>query len=131
MSIGWQFQLRFGLAGNSKLLGTCCFDVHNGVRRFFFFPLRLHPVIGEYTFYSPSLSSRADLGRTNQQEVERSAVEKRFAYALLEKLLVYLDNAGQRLQPVKPSQGFTRRNSFKQSSQDVKFFSKVSITHYL
>lgn len=58
-------------------------------------------------------------------EGERSSVEKRFAYNLLEKLLQYLEQANFRMKSVKPSQELTRRNSFKKEGQDVKFFEKV------
>lgn len=46
-------------------------------------------------------------------EGERSSVEKRFAFNLLEKLLQYLDQASFRMKSVKPSEEVTRRNSFK------------------
>ncbi|KAE9549703.1 hypothetical protein FO519_007091 [Halicephalobus sp. NKZ332] len=58
-------------------------------------------------------------------ESERSSVEKRFAYNLLEKLLQYLEQASFRMRSIKPSQELTRRNSFKREGQDVKFFEKV------
>lgn len=58
-------------------------------------------------------------------EGERSSVEKRFAYNLLEKLLQYLEQASFRMKSVKPSQELSRRNSFKKEGQDVKFFEKV------
>ena len=61
----------------------------------------------------------------NKAENERSSVEKRFAFNLLEKLLQYLDQASFRMKSVKPSEEVTRRNSFKKEGQDVKFFEKV------
>uniref|UniRef100_A0AC34QR18 Ryanodine receptor n=1 Tax=Panagrolaimus sp. JU765 TaxID=591449 RepID=A0AC34QR18_9BILA len=60
-----------------------------------------------------------------KSEGERSSVEKRFAYNLLEKLLQYLEQASFRMRSIKPSQELTRRNSFKREGQDVKFFEKV------
>ena len=54
-----------------------------------------------------------------------SASECRFASSLLEKLLHYLDIASMSLKLLKPSANHSRRQSFKQSSRDVKFFSKV------
>ena len=51
--------------------------------------------------------------------------EYRFASSLLEKLLHYLDIASMSLKLLKPSANHSRRMSFKQSSRDVKFFSKV------
>lgn len=53
------------------------------------------------------------------------AVERRFAYSLLEKLLQYLDSAAINMKLLKPSANFSRRSSFKTSTKDVKFFSKV------
>ncbi|XP_050722291.1 ryanodine receptor-like isoform X2 [Eriocheir sinensis] len=53
------------------------------------------------------------------------AVERRFAYSLLEKLLQYLDSAAINMKLLKPSSNFSRRSSFKTSTKDVKFFSKV------
>uniref|UniRef100_A0A915B3X3 Ryanodine receptor n=2 Tax=Parascaris TaxID=6254 RepID=A0A915B3X3_PARUN len=58
-------------------------------------------------------------------EGERSTVEKRFAYNLLEKLIQYLEQASVKMKTVKPSQELSRRNSFKKEGQDVKFFEKV------
>lgn len=70
---------------------------------------------------------REQPGGTQAQELERSSVEKRFAYNLLEKLIMYLEQAAGNMKPIKPSQGFTRRRSFKKASKDVKFFGKVSL----
>ncbi len=56
---------------------------------------------------------------------ERSSVEKRFAYNLLEKLINYLEHAALRMKAVKPSQELTRKNSFRASTKNVKFFEKV------
>lgn len=65
---------------------------------------------------------------------ERASVagagEKRFALSLLEKLLQYLDIAAISMKVLKPSANFSRRSSFKQSSRDVKFFSKVNYREY-
>ncbi|KAK0411652.1 hypothetical protein QR680_005766 [Steinernema hermaphroditum] len=60
-----------------------------------------------------------------QKEGERSSVEKRFAFNLLEKLIQYLEQASVKMKSVKPSQELTRRNSFKKQGRDVKFFEKV------
>ncbi|CAB3399073.1 unnamed protein product [Caenorhabditis bovis] len=60
-----------------------------------------------------------------KNEGERSSVEKRFAYNLLEKLIQYLEQASLKMKSVKPSQELTRRNSFRREGQDVKFFEKV------
>lgn len=51
--------------------------------------------------------------------------EVRFAYNLLEKLLEYVDKAAINMQSIKESARFSRKNSFKTSGQDVKFFTKV------
>lgn len=61
-----------------------------------------------------------------KSEGERSSVEKRFAYNLLEKLIQYLEQASVKMKPIKPSHELTRRNSFRKEGQDVKFFEKVS-----
>ena len=53
------------------------------------------------------------------------AVERRFAYSLLGKLLQYLDCAAINMKLLKPSQTASRRSSFRTSTKDVKFFSKV------
>ncbi|XGW02944.1 hypothetical protein V3C99_014731 [Haemonchus contortus] len=60
-----------------------------------------------------------------KNEGERSSVEKRFAYNLLEKLIQYLEQASLKMKSVKPSQELTRRNTFRKEGQDVKFFEKV------
>ncbi|EPB70936.1 hypothetical protein ANCCEY_09971 [Ancylostoma ceylanicum] len=65
-----------------------------------------------------------NLERT-KSESERSSVEKRFAYNLLEKLIQYLEQASLKMKSVKPSQELTRRNTFRKEGQDVKFFEKV------
>ncbi|XP_034937910.1 ryanodine receptor isoform X2 [Chelonus insularis] len=54
-----------------------------------------------------------------------ASVELRFAYSLLEKLIAYLDKATINMKLLKPSDTFSRRNSFKTSTRDIKFFSKV------
>lgn len=67
--------------------------------------------------------------RGGQQETEQStagpSIELRFAYSLLEKLIQYLDKATINMKLLKPSQTFSRRNSYVRSSRDIKFFSKV------
>lgn len=50
---------------------------------------------------------------------------KRFAYSLLEKLLEYLDKAGRSMTSVQPSAQFSRRNSFSNHTEEIKFFAKV------
>ncbi|ERL88665.1 hypothetical protein D910_06049 [Dendroctonus ponderosae] len=67
--------------------------------------------------------------RGGQQETEQAtagpSIELRFAYSLLEKLIQYLDKATINMKLLKPSQTFSRRNSYIKSSRDIKFFSKV------
>ncbi|CAD6199567.1 unnamed protein product [Caenorhabditis auriculariae] len=72
-------------------------------------------------------SSQLDSAQNERtkNEGERSSVEKRFAYNLLEKLIQYLEQASLKMKSVKPSQELTRRNSFKKEGRDVKFFEKV------
>lgn len=61
----------------------------------------------------------------NENAAPGANVELRFAYSLLEKLIQYLDRATVNMKLLKPSANFSRRNSFKTSSRDIKFFSKV------
>ncbi|GMS80970.1 hypothetical protein PENTCL1PPCAC_3145, partial [Pristionchus entomophagus] len=61
----------------------------------------------------------------SEEAIQRSSVEKRFAFNLLEKLIQYLEQASLKMKSIKPSQELTRRNSFKKEGQDVKFFEKV------
>ncbi|GMR59737.1 hypothetical protein PMAYCL1PPCAC_29932, partial [Pristionchus mayeri] len=61
----------------------------------------------------------------SDEAIQRSSVEKRFAFNLLEKLIQYLEQASLKMKSIKPSQELTRRNSFKKEGQDVKFFEKV------
>lgn len=65
-------------------------------------------------------------GTESEQTATGAAVELRFAYSLLEKLIQYLDSASINMKLLKPSSTFSRRNSFKTSTRDIKFFSKVS-----
>lgn len=67
----------------------------------------------------PSKDSEADSG------VGVSAMEKRFAYSLLEKLLDYCDNASIHMTQNRPSSRFSRRESYSMATVDVKFFGKV------
>uniref|UniRef100_A0A158P902 Ryanodine receptor 44F n=1 Tax=Angiostrongylus cantonensis TaxID=6313 RepID=A0A158P902_ANGCA len=75
-----------------------------------------------YHVESPKIESNLERGKN---EGERSSVEKRFAYNLLEKLIQYLEQASLKMKSVKPSQELTRRNTFRKEGQDVKFFEKV------
>lgn len=60
-----------------------------------------------------------------------AASDLRFAYSLLEKLIQYLDVAALNMKHLRPSGNYSRRSSFKTSTRDVKFFSKVYIyKHY-
>ena len=51
--------------------------------------------------------------------------ENRFAYRLLEKLISYLDTASSSMKLLRPSNNFTRRNSFSSPNKNVKFFVRV------
>ncbi|KIH62211.1 RIH domain protein [Ancylostoma duodenale] len=75
-------------------------------------------------YHVTSPQPEQNLERT-KSESERSSVEKRFAYNLLEKLIQYLEQASLKMKSVKPSQELTRRNTFRKEGQDVKFFEKV------
>ena len=52
-------------------------------------------------------------------------MQNRFAYNLLSKLLEYVDKAAVNMQSIKESSRFSRKDSFKTSGEDVKFFTKV------
>lgn len=60
-----------------------------------------------------------------EQGAIQAAIELRFSYSLLEKLIAYLDRATINMKLLKPSATFSRRTSFKTASRDIKFFSKV------
>ena len=64
-------------------------------------------------------------GEGDQQGRAAKNPENRFANNLLEKLISYLDSAVSGMKLVRPSANFTRRNDFKQSTKNVKFFFKV------
>jgi len=68
-------------------------------------------------------------GTESEQAAASASVELRFAYSLLEKLIQYLDTASINMKLLKPSSIFSRRNSFKRSTRDIKFFSKVSFAY--
>lgn len=74
-----------------------------------------------YKLHRPSRGAQTE----NEQAVPGANVELRFAYSLLEKLIQYLDRATINMKLLKPSGNFSRRNSFKTSTRDIKFFSKV------
>lgn len=78
----------------------------------------------QYQGYKLHRPSRGGPSET-EQGVTGPAVELRFAYSLLEKLIQYLDRATINMKMLKPSQTFSRRNSFTTSTRDIKFFSKV------
>lgn len=62
---------------------------------------------------------------TEEPGVTAAAIEARFAYSLLEKLISYIDRATINMKLLRPSTTFSRRSSFKTCSRDIKFFSKV------
>ncbi|XP_075987919.1 ryanodine receptor isoform X7 [Anticarsia gemmatalis] len=62
---------------------------------------------------------------STEQTTTGVAIELRFAYSLLEKLIQYIDRATINMKLLKPSTTFSRRSSFKTSTRDIKFFSKV------
>ncbi|XP_062134846.1 ryanodine receptor isoform X8 [Drosophila sulfurigaster albostrigata] len=73
-----------------------------------------------YKLHKPSKGGAVEEGGATQ-----AAVELRFSYSLLEKLIQYLDRATINMKLLKPSTTFSRRTSFKTASRDIKFFSKV------
>uniref|UniRef100_A0A914H250 Ryanodine receptor n=1 Tax=Globodera rostochiensis TaxID=31243 RepID=A0A914H250_GLORO len=92
---------------------------------------RAQEVLKFFQYHGYRLNSTAETDQTQAVERvkgeggERSSVEKRFAYNLLEKLLAYLEQANVRMKSLKPSHELTRRNSFRREGRDVKFFEKV------
>ncbi|KFD64964.1 hypothetical protein M514_11549 [Trichuris suis] len=58
------------------------------------------------------------------QSGHRSA-KTRFAYSLMEKMLLYIESAALKMEVVKGSKRFSRGSSCTLASEDVKFFSKV------
>ncbi|XP_017148745.1 ryanodine receptor isoform X12 [Drosophila miranda] len=73
-----------------------------------------------YKLHKPSKGGAVEEGGATQ-----AAVELRFSYSLLEKLIAYLDRATINMKLLKPSTTFSRRTSFKTATRDIKFFSKV------
>nr|AWV67093.1 ryanodine receptor [Mythimna separata] len=74
-----------------------------------------------YKLHRPSKAPQSD----TEQTTTGVAIELRFAYSLLEKLIQYIDRAAINMKLLKPSTTFSRRSSFKTSTRDIKFFSKV------
>lgn len=72
---------------------------------------------------APVQSQNADLVDLNGEN--SSSHDRRFAYSLLEKLIQYLDVAAFNMKHLRPSTNYSRKSSFKTSTRDVKFFSKV------
>ncbi|XP_043499298.1 ryanodine receptor isoform X4 [Polistes fuscatus] len=79
----------------------------------------------KYLQYQGYKLHRPNRGGETEVASAGAAVELRFAYSLLEKLIAYLDKATINMKLLKPSDTFSRRNSFKTSTRDIKFFSKV------
>ncbi|KAI1309033.1 Ryanodine receptor [Halotydeus destructor] len=83
-----------------------------------------------YKVYKDETNILNRSGSRTGQEADHSGTPgghqaTRFASSLLEKLNNYLDTASISLKLLKPSTNFSRRNSFKQTTRDIKFFSKV------
>ncbi|XP_049775985.1 ryanodine receptor [Schistocerca cancellata] len=78
----------------------------------------------QYQGYKLHRPTRSGAGES-EQTTGAISVELRFAYSLLEKLIQYLDTASINMKMFKPSSTFSRRTSFKTSTRDIKFFSKV------
>ena len=75
----------------------------------------------QYLGYNLSKSGREGEGEGRA----KTNPENRFANNLLEKLIGYLDSSVPCMKLLRPSNNFTRRNSFRKSNNTVKFFSKV------
>ncbi|KAF2882575.1 hypothetical protein ILUMI_23592 [Ignelater luminosus] len=78
----------------------------------------------QYQGYKLHKPSREIVTESEKAAVGPS-VELRFAYSLLEKLIQYADRATINMKILKPSAIFSRRTTFKTSSRDIVFFSKV------
>ncbi|XP_055934795.1 ryanodine receptor-like isoform X1 [Argiope bruennichi] len=88
-----------------------------------------------YKVHRPGMSDHADTAHSTR--IGRKAApdegapstpvaeERRFASSLLEKLIQYMDITAISMKLLKPSGNYSRRMSFKTSTRDVKFFSKV------
>lgn len=79
----------------------------------------------KYLQYQGYKLHKPNRGGESEVATAGASVELRFAYSLLEKLIAYLDKATINMKLLKPSDTFSRRNSFKTSTRDIKFFSKV------
>lgn len=79
----------------------------------------------QYQGYNMHRVVKAKTMDLDQTGASVASIERRFAYSLLEKLLHYLDISSVNMKMHKPSTNYTRRSSFKNTTRDVKFFSKV------
>uniref|UniRef100_A0A182TIU4 Ryanodine receptor 3, brain n=1 Tax=Anopheles melas TaxID=34690 RepID=A0A182TIU4_9DIPT len=79
----------------------------------------------KYLQYQGLKLHKPSRGQTEEPGMSTAAIELRFAYSLLEKLISYSDRATINMKLLKPSSTFSRRSSFKTCSRDIKFFSKV------
>ncbi|XP_035793575.1 ryanodine receptor-like isoform X15 [Anopheles albimanus] len=79
----------------------------------------------KYLQYQGLKLHKPSRGQTEEPGMSTAAIELRFAYSLLEKLISYSDRATINMKLLKPSTTFSRRSSFKTCSRDIKFFSKV------
>lgn len=76
-------------------------------------------------YYVYKASSKTDESASLSGTTSGSTGSTRFASSLLEKLNAYLDTASISMKLLRPSAVFSRRNSFKATSRDIKFFSKA------
>lgn len=76
-------------------------------------------------FQAYKLHKPKGAGGDGEQVNIQQDIELRFSYSLLEKLIQYTDKATLNMKILKPSTTFSRRSSFKTSTRDIKFFSKV------
>ncbi|KAL4707078.1 hypothetical protein ACJJTC_011404 [Scirpophaga incertulas] len=73
-----------------------------------------------YKLHRPSKVTQSD----TEQTTTGVAIELRFAYSLLEKLIQYIDRATINMKLLKPSTTFSRRTSFKTSTGTLNSFRK-------
>ncbi|ODN01392.1 Ryanodine receptor 44F [Orchesella cincta] len=82
----------------------------------------------KYVQYQGYRLYRLKIQGESEEDTSRAAaqsLERRFAYSLLEKLLHYLDVSSINLKSQVPSNNYSRRSTFKDTTRDVKFFTKV------
>ncbi|GLG95824.1 Ryanodine receptor [Gryllus bimaculatus] len=81
----------------------------------------------QYQSFKLHRPTRGPAGAEAEQGAQGAAVELRFAYSLLEKLIQYLDTASINMKLLKPSTTFSRRNSFKTCTRRHQVLRQVTV----